>query len=63
MTSTDETSTSLPSYLQTSEVMELEDVPLQVALLTGELAAQRKLIAALAERIDLIAEDLEDING
>jgi hypothetical protein len=37
----------LPSYLQITEALELEDVPLQVSLLTMEIAWMREKIASL----------------
>lgn len=38
----------LPPYLNRTDPMELDDLPLQVALLTMELAAQRQTLARLA---------------
>jgi hypothetical protein len=36
---------SLPSYLRETEPLEIEDVPLQLALLTMEVAALREKMA------------------
>ena len=46
-----------PPYLQNTEPMELEDVPLQVALLTMELATLRVLVLELAMALNQIADD------
>jgi hypothetical protein len=42
------TPSELPLYLKATEPLELEDIPLQVALLTMELAAQRQALLALS---------------
>jgi hypothetical protein len=42
----------LPPYLHNIDPMELEDIPLQVALLTMELNQHRAVIAAMLERHD-----------
>ncbi len=39
---------SLPTYLRQTDPMELEDLPLQVALLTMELASLRLLLGSVA---------------
>lgn len=49
----------LPPYLLRTDPMEVEDLPLQVALLTWELAQQRQEIAALR----LTLEDLRMLDA
>lgn len=46
---TDEASDPLPSFLMETQPMELEDVPLQLALLTMEVASLRRQIKELIE--------------
>lgn len=41
----------LPPYLLETEPLELDDLPLQVSLLTMELAAQRQQITSLTQRL------------
>jgi len=41
----------LPSYLQLTEPLEPEDIPLQVALLTMELASLRRMLAQLGSLV------------
>ena len=43
----------MPSYLHRTEPMELDDLPLQVALLTGEIMRMRMEIDLPALRCDL----------
>jgi hypothetical protein len=43
---------NLPPYLRTTEPMEVEALPLQVSLLTMELATQRQML----QRMSLILE-------
>jgi len=42
---------TLPPFLNITETLELEQLPLQVALLTMEVAALRTVLADLAEQI------------
>lgn len=42
----------LPPYLLRTEPMELDDLPLQVALLTMEIATLRVTVAGLQQEID-----------
>ncbi len=43
----DSEDTALPPFLRATEPMEVEDLPLQVALLTMELANLRRMLGAL----------------
>ena len=43
----------LPPFLKETQAMELEAIPLQVALLTMEVAAQRQALQRLASVLDL----------
>ena len=45
----------LPPYLRRTEPMEPDDLPLQVALLTMEVATQRKSLALLATTLETLA--------
>jgi hypothetical protein len=59
MTQSDKATPSLPSYLRETEPLELEDVPLQVALLTMEVAALRQKMeqAGIALPLKIIITD------
>jgi len=46
---------SLPPYLLRTDPMELDDLPLQVALLTMEVAALRVALEAILERHKVLA--------
>jgi hypothetical protein len=48
-------SADLPPYLTRTEVMELDDLPLQVSLLTMEVAAQRQALERLAAILGMAA--------
>jgi hypothetical protein len=50
---------SLPPYLLNDVPMEVEQLPLQVALLTGELAMQRRALNALAGLLSQAAGAME----
>jgi hypothetical protein len=52
-------SPSLPAYLCNTEPMEPEAIPLQLALITMEVAEQRKSLAALADMLRLMASLIE----
>lgn len=43
---------TLPPFLRITEPLEPEDIPLQVALLTMEIAALRQVLMALQTRLD-----------
>ena len=45
----------LPPYLHRTEPMEIDDLPLQVALLTMEIAAMRATLAKLNEEMGIEA--------
>ena len=45
----------LPPYLRRTEPMEAEDIPLQLALLTMEVATQRQALALLATTLETLA--------
>jgi hypothetical protein len=45
----------LPPYLRRTEPMEVEDMPLQLALLTMEVASQRQTLAKLADLMEAMA--------
>jgi hypothetical protein len=53
------TQSDLPPYLRATEPMEVEDLPLQVSLLTMEVAEQRKSLASLADMLRLMAAAIE----
>lgn len=43
----------LPSFLSETEPMEIDQLPLQVALLTMELAALRQVLGAICHKLNL----------
>ncbi len=45
----------LPPYLLRTDPMEVDDLPLQVSLLTMELAAQRERLTELTAELDRLA--------
>jgi hypothetical protein len=47
----------LPPYLLRTDPMEVDDLPLQVSLLTMELAAQRERLAELTAELDRLKDD------
>jgi hypothetical protein len=54
----------LPPYLHRTDPMELEDIPLQTALLTMELVQQRAVISDLLDwRDERIARDREKVDA
>lgn len=52
-----------PPYLETDQPLELDQLPLQVMLLTGELAMQRRTLMALAELLGQAASLLQLPSG
>lgn len=48
-------SNPLPPYLRETEPMEIEQIPLQVSLLTMEIAAQRQALERLAALFEAAA--------
>jgi hypothetical protein len=50
-----------PPYLNNTEPMEIEDVPLQVALLTGELAELRSRIVSLDHHLEMLSNQLNEM--
>lgn len=64
--SCDNNTVCLPTYLNNTEPLELEDIPLQVALLTMELAAMRTAqaqTAALLRRLAHLIDPKEFDDG
>jgi hypothetical protein len=57
----------LPPYLLETEPLEAEHLPLQVSLLTMELASQRQQIATLTQRLNalrvIVAIDEDECDG
>jgi hypothetical protein len=51
--------TPLPPYLQRTEPMEVEDLPLQVSLLTMELALHRQMMGRMAIILETAARMLQ----
>jgi hypothetical protein len=48
--------TDHPPYLHNTDPMEVDELPLQVSLLTMELAAQRERLAELTAELDRLAK-------
>lgn len=49
---------SLPPYLKTTEPLEPEDIPLQLALLTMEVANQRMTLQRIADLLSYAASTI-----
>lgn len=52
----DKNAACLPNYLHNTDPLELEDLPLQVALLTHELANMRTAQAQMARLLTVMAD-------
>jgi hypothetical protein len=57
------TALDLPPYLLATEPMEVSELPLQVALLTGELVYLRQVIAILTDQVEYLLTRLDEIEG
>jgi hypothetical protein len=53
----------LPPYLLRTEPMELEDIPLQVALLTMEIANMRRSLEALTRLMENAAREIRPLHA
>ena len=53
----------LPPYLLRTEPMELEDLPLQVSLLTMEVANMRRSLEAIARLMDNAVREIRPPNA
>jgi hypothetical protein len=50
----------VPPYLSNTDPLEMADLPLQVALLTGELALQRRALGQLLQEMEW-PEKIDDV--